>query len=794
MSDTQNNRPWKLLQGLVQNKFELNRTIDDLSKVFLATKKQASDRNLISFSLHASICQWRLATMEDRDTWIIQATYSLSKHILSLHNKDHVFRFYTLFNRCLDLLWQHIDTQHIGIRGQFAEAYFTVCLCGADVYLAMGKSEIAMKLFSWAIEYIRSSSTSDADENILLQLLCGLARSCENRKEFELAEEALSSATTLSERLNGHMCDLTVSLVSQLKAVKAQISTQLENRKRALVASTGPKLVSRMDSSAGSVLETEYEGINRQARKETPEIGGHDSSTNASSSGPRVLNDLNFAWELRFSDPVLVFSLQDDEYPLSGLSDAFPMTFQGRLNIMIFKPLDIASVYIEINASGMDANDRDQKQRDGYYGYFQCWRLRLFDAYATSNAKFGNCTFMLDDGDSQENARQTENDGVDMTEHVSFPPGFYSYSFELPVDCLYAHAENSINQDIDWTVFAYMRQPEYDDRVRLRKKLPVIQIPHEMRTKRITTGQLPRQQREGMPFSVDLPYRIWPVGGKIPTTVTLGPANNGFRAEYLSYTIVERGETDQESTLLLQRFTFEKPASAGNNNSTKQDGEGTTLSSEIDESFKASFKKTYLPNLDDGGTVALSEDLILPTCRQIDAGLPAGQTPNKRPLVGSASRVRTNSFIQTQFEAVEEIPIEIVDCRINLRNDLLVDSMAPQLAFTNNRRTLCGCPDADSEPLVAISHDGILEAIGSRFVRLVNGESESQTRRRNAKFEELWDQPIQGPSKSQHWEFVYGIAGNLVHPQDSDLRTAKNASQRYGFTTNNRGDPPPYSE
>ncbi|KAF5558268.1 calcium-independent phospholipase A2 [Fusarium napiforme] len=792
VEDTADRGPWKQLQLLVQSKIKLKKAIDELSKIFLATKKQANDRTLLSFSVHASICQWRLTTMDDRDTWIIQATYSLSKHILSLKDKSQVVRFYNLFNRCLELLWQHIDTQHI------------------DVYLSMGKSEIAIKLFTSAIDHIRSSGPGHLDENILLQLLCGLARSCENRREFELAEEALSSAATLSERLNGHMNDLTVSLVSQLKAVRTHMLTQLENRKRALVASTGPKLASRMDSSAGSLLETKYEEISRQPRKETPEIGGHDSSTNASSSGPRAVNDLTFAWELRFSDPVLVFSLQDDEDPFSGLSDAFPMTIQGRLNIMTFKPLEITSVYIEINASGMDANDRNQKQRDGYGGYFQCWRLRLFDAHATSNAKFGNCIFILDDGDSQENAIQTENDVIAMTEHVSFPPGFYSYSFEMPVDCLYAHAENSINRHIDWTVFACMRLSEYDDRFQLRKELPVIQIPHQMRTKRIATGQLTRQQREGMSFSVDLPYRIWPVGGKIPITVTLGPANNGFRAEYLSYTIVERGETDQESSLLLQRFSFEKSASAGNDNSTEQDGEGTTLSSEIDEYFKASFKKRYLPDLDDGGTVSLSEDLMLPTCKQIDAGLPAGQTPNKRPLVGSTSHVRINSFIQvalgglrpdrnepqsqTQFEAIEEIPIEIVYCRINLRNDLLVDSMAPQPMSTNNTRSLCGCPDADSEPLVEISHDGTLEAIGSRFIRAVNGESESQTRRRNAKFEELWDQPIQGPSKSQHWEDVYGTAGNLVHLQDSELRTAKNASQSYGFTSNNRGDPPPYSE
>ncbi|SCO80980.1 uncharacterized protein FRV6_05193 [Fusarium oxysporum] len=172
----------------------------------------------------------------------------------------------------------------------------------------MGKSEIARTLFTSAIDYIRSSSLSDPDDKILLQLLCGLAKSCENTREFEMAEEALLSAPTISERLNGHMNDQTVSLVSRLKAVRDHMLTELENRKRALVACTGPKLAPAVNSDTKSSMEFENEELYRQMIEKISARGGLDSL--ASSSGSSTTTTLpNLAWELRFSHPILVFSL-----------------------------------------------------------------------------------------------------------------------------------------------------------------------------------------------------------------------------------------------------------------------------------------------------------------------------------------------------------------------------------------------------------------------------------------------------------------------------------------------------
>ncbi|KAG7435260.1 hypothetical protein Forpi1262_v005277 [Fusarium oxysporum f. sp. raphani] len=825
--------PWKQVQALAHSKIKLNRAIDELSKVFLATKRQANDHTLLSFSVHASICQWRLATMEDQDVWIIQATYSLSKHILSLNDKSHIFKFFNLFNRCLHLLWKHIDACHIDIYGKFAEAYFTICLCGADVYLSMGKSEIAKTLFTSAIDYIRSSSPNDPDKSILLRLLCGLAKSCENMREFELAEEALSSAIAISERLNGHMNDQTVGLVSRVKALRDHMLTVLENRKRALVASTGPKLAPPMNSSAESLLEFEDEEPYRQLREGVLAKDSHDSP--ASSSDPTTGIPLpNLAWELRFSHPILVFSLQDDGNDLPRLSDAFPMTIQGGVNIMAYENVDIKSIHIEINVSGMSTwnmeGRRKGRQQVGDAFYFNSWKLKLCEAHAASNAKFGDsCTFQLDDENSQENTRRPESDDVATPGHVSFPPGSYSYSFETPVDCLLTHAEKYIHGDINWTVFAVMRLPESNHRFELRKELPVIQIP-QLGARRFVTNQSPRQQNEGISFLVDLPYRILPIGGKIPITVGLGPVNNDVRVEYLTYSIVQRAErwtqdrvtrkSDEQKHVLLERFKLEESTTAGGD---ETDGEETTFSCESDASLEEFLEGIYRPNLDPAELSSISDDIILPTCRQMEAGWQVGHEPLE--LSCTTPFIQTKHFIQVtvggsrpdpnksgsriKLEMTREIPITIIDCRITHRSDIQVDRMACDSWPRDNSTTDCGCPDADSFE-ESISWGKMPPTNGHVYARLatetsvytreVYGGSEDDVRRKSTRLKDVWSHPIPGPGKPQHWEVLCDRTTNLstaehsFDTQNSDPRTAEDTSKSYGFTIDPLDEPPPYSD
>ncbi|KAF4954446.1 hypothetical protein FGADI_5224 [Fusarium gaditjirri] len=810
---TESQGPWKQLQALVRNKIKLNKAIDELSKVFLATKKQANDDTLSSFSLHDSICQWRLATMEDQDVWIIQATYCLSKHILSLDEKSHIFKFFTLINRCLHLLWKHIDTCHIDISGKFAEAYFTICLCGADVYLAMGKSEIARTLFTSAIDYIRSSSLSDPDDKVLLQLLCGLARSCENTGELEMAEEALLSASTISERLNGQMNEKTVSLVSRLKGVRDHMLTELKNRTRALVASTGPKLTPVMDSNSEVSLEFENEELHFQMIERiyaksclVPTLRSYSFSTMATLP--------NMAWELRFSHPILVFSSQGDENDLSRLPDVFPITIRGTANIMAYENIDIRSIHIDIFIHGMSAwkveDQRKGKQQFGDDADFTRWKLKLCDPSIASDERFGDsCSFRLDNENSQENTRQPESDCVTKPDHISFPSGSYSYPFESTVDCSLHNAEKPFHGDTNWTILLVMEFPDPKPPIALVVELPVIQLPGQLRERRNTT-RLSRQQSEGIPFYVDLPYEISRIGGRIPITVILGPVNADYRAEYLTYSIVQRRKqwtqdktiqkTDEQKLVLGEIFSLEESSATTDD---KTDGEETAFSYDSDEfleTFFANplFPKIYLPNLDPDEPVFVSHDLMLPTCKQMETGSLVTVGGSRLDSEQSESRI---------LETTQEIPITIVDCRITHRSDLLVDSIAHETSPANNRKTVCGCPDADiyeecfvrdKTPPKNRPINAILLTEKSLYTREIYGGSKEDVQHKNERLEEVWSEPIQAPSKPQHWEVVRGrprnssISENSVDDQTSDLHTTEGTPERYGFTADHRDEPPPY--
>ncbi|KAG9497563.1 hypothetical protein J7337_010424 [Fusarium musae] len=118
-----------------------------------------------------------------------------------------------------------------------------------------------------------------------------------------------------------------------------------------------------------------------------------------------------------------------------------------------------------------------------------------------------------------------------------------------------------------------------------------------------------------------MPYRTSPIGGKIPVTVNLDAVNNGFRADYLTYFIIQRrkrrtksratGEADEQKLVLLERFT------AGRSTATRRntDEEERTSPCDSDASLESLFGENYLPSPDPGVSVSISDDLMLPTFR-----------------------------------------------------------------------------------------------------------------------------------------------------------------------------------
>jgi hypothetical protein len=99
--------------------------------------------------------------------------------------------------------------------------------------------------------------------------------------------------------------------------------------------------------------------------------------------------------------------------------------------------------------------------------------------------------------------------------------------------------------------------------------------------------------------------------------------------------------------VLLERFILEESTRVGDDNSSEQYEEEAAFSCESDESCKTLFIKGYLPNLDPDDPVSISDDLMLPTCKQMKAGWLVGQEP--LGLTCSTPFIELNHFIQVSF-------------------------------------------------------------------------------------------------------------------------------------------------
>ncbi|OAR01858.1 hypothetical protein LLEC1_01794 [Akanthomyces lecanii] len=221
---------WNQLRTLLHDDLELNSTIDELCKVFLAKKQQTSQLHVVSISLHPSVCQWRFETLgEQKADWVIQAAFGLMVHVKSTsarqqrakaveHSTDAAHRLFNHFDRCLNAIWTYVDARHL-----------------------------------------------EPDE-----LLCGLATSCGRTGDLDEAEEALQSAWTMAESVYGHESDESIKINSQLKDIQEKAARERQHRKRVIIASTGRKLQSADAASNG---EDNGSPIWQAARGEREEIG-----------------------------------------------------------------------------------------------------------------------------------------------------------------------------------------------------------------------------------------------------------------------------------------------------------------------------------------------------------------------------------------------------------------------------------------------------------------------------------------------------------------------------------------
>lgn len=72
---------WKQLKDMLRDETEFNLSVYELSRMFLAKKTHESNGSVSNLHLHSSICQWRFHALDDKPDWIIQASYSLARHV-----------------------------------------------------------------------------------------------------------------------------------------------------------------------------------------------------------------------------------------------------------------------------------------------------------------------------------------------------------------------------------------------------------------------------------------------------------------------------------------------------------------------------------------------------------------------------------------------------------------------------------------------------------------------------------------------------------------------------------------
>ncbi|KAM5343791.1 hypothetical protein ACJ41O_012328 [Fusarium nematophilum] len=255
---------WQQLAELFHDQTTLNTAIYGLHRRFLAKRKQGSNREILSISLHQAVCRWRLATIgDDKAVWIMNASSALAKYVRSCCSSEAPGRvsfnmaqqFLSPSHHCLDAIQKHVPQEGLRVSGIYADQYFTVCSSIADIFFATGKYRIARDLFSSALSYLREVEAIEVRPNDQFRLTRGLGISCQQTGDLLTAQKELQAALELADALHGHMSDEVIELNPRLKSVHDRISADLDNRKRVLVAVTDGK---RQEGKGDTVSSTSF--------------------------------------------------------------------------------------------------------------------------------------------------------------------------------------------------------------------------------------------------------------------------------------------------------------------------------------------------------------------------------------------------------------------------------------------------------------------------------------------------------------------------------------------------------
>ena len=241
-------------------------------------------------------------TAYNKQAYIMQAAYGLLREICKGGTITFILdqqsapdaadpvierKYLAPFTRLFSVIPAHISRRDLDPHTGCFRALYTAVLHQAGwARLAQGLAEKAKDCFHSSIGFetvrVSQAGLEWPDGETALSLLFGFSRACQKLGDLNQAVEALESALPLSERLHGSESDITLSIVSHLKAASERQEIMQQHHKAVVVASTAargdshdPKSVQELPQVAAQDTWNEAEEIQMALDQEEMTDRGH---------------------------------------------------------------------------------------------------------------------------------------------------------------------------------------------------------------------------------------------------------------------------------------------------------------------------------------------------------------------------------------------------------------------------------------------------------------------------------------------------------------------------------------
>ena len=234
------------LKAMSRNRLRLSSAISYLEDLCLLKTRGDVYFKTASFSIHGSICTWRLETLTsvEREDWIILAAYYLSQHLPEgeLEKGVHL-KFLPFVQRCRYLIQKFVGGRNLRApSGRLCKQYGALTSRLSRIYLGNGKLEEAEEMLTAAIEYqIVVQDLSWPKDRASLTLLEDFAETSWRQGKLDRAAEAFEKLVEACPKILVDGDDLAVSVAARLRNIKDRKVVNVEGEERGIIASQSEK-------------------------------------------------------------------------------------------------------------------------------------------------------------------------------------------------------------------------------------------------------------------------------------------------------------------------------------------------------------------------------------------------------------------------------------------------------------------------------------------------------------------------------------------------------------------------